>query len=65
MCVAGYLGPEGPNLLKAREALAGLLGVSYGPKPLVERDVRGGEGYGSVGDYDPVLRAHCRLDKEG
>jgi hypothetical protein len=20
---------------------------------------------GSVGDYDPVLRAHCRLDREG
>ncbi len=24
-----------------------------------------GEGHGSVADYDPVLRAHCRLDKEG
>jgi hypothetical protein len=22
---------------------------------------RGGEVYGSVEDYDPVLRAHCRL----
>jgi hypothetical protein len=24
-----------------------------------------GERYGFVGTYDPVLRAHCRLDQEG
>jgi len=24
-----------------------------------------GEGYESVEDYDPVLRWHCRLDREG
>ena len=29
------------------------------------RGARAGERYGSVGDYDPVLRAHCRLDREG
>ncbi|HEY4362799.1 MAG TPA: hypothetical protein VGN17_17655 [Bryobacteraceae bacterium] len=23
------------------------------------------KGYGSVADYDPVLRSHCRLDGEG
>ena len=63
-------------MLKAREALAdglaGMRGVSFGPNPLLEKNVRSGatlkvqnEGYGSVGDYDPVLRAHCRLERRG
>ena len=47
------------------EGLVGMQGVSFSPKALLDTEVRNGEGYGSVGDYDPVLRAHCRLDKEG
>ena len=31
----------------------------------VGRPVPGAEGVAGVADYDPVLRAHCRVDREG
>jgi hypothetical protein len=69
MCVAGYLGPDRPDLLRATEVLTqGVAELQPGlsiPKALPETVARSSKRYGSVGDYDPVLRAHCRLDKEG
>ncbi len=37
------------------EALAVAVRVALGP----------GETYENVGEYDPVLRSHCRLDRQG
>jgi hypothetical protein len=35
------------------------------PRPSVVARVSGDDRYRSVGDYDAVLLAHCRLDREG
>ena len=56
--------------LKAGDVAKGVIEVATG-LPLEEAQAwavvlaRVGERYESVGDYDPVLRAHCRLDQEG
>jgi hypothetical protein len=66
MSVAGYIGK---NRKKLRIPCEGTdeLGIHYG-EPGRERQEDGAyrskqdsENYKSVEDYDPVLRAHCRL----
>jgi hypothetical protein len=66
MSVAGYIGKNCPAPLK------GMTGVKAPRIPgeddkkedaelkSIERE-RKTEAYGSLEDYDPVLRAHCRL----
>jgi hypothetical protein len=72
--VAGYLGGERGELrlaagdLKARvceRVLEGRLSVEEGQALAERRARREGERYEAAVDYDPVLRAHCRLDQEG
>jgi hypothetical protein len=80
MSIAGYFGVRSENLrLKAgdvpasdvpgvqggAEVLSGRLSVEEAQARAAQKGVRSGEWYGSVEDYDPVLRAHCRLEKEG
>jgi hypothetical protein len=78
MSVVGYLGPltgglrlkagdvptrDAPGLQREGEVLQGRFSVEEARAAV--RGARLGMRYGSVGDYDPVLRAHCRLDQEG
>jgi len=78
MSIAGYFGSNADLRLKERDLAKGVAEISNDglPVPLGSeadktqdrealRGVRRGERYESVGDYDPVLRAHCRLDREG
>jgi hypothetical protein len=69
--IAGYFG-SGPADLQvkgrdlAKGITVGVTEVSSGRLPAEERVPSLHEKcYPSVGDYDPVLRAHCRLDQEG
>ena len=65
MSIAGYFGPVDLRV-KAGDLLKAVTGNMDGPLQVegaAEMPQR--EGYATVGDYDPVLRAHCRLDKEG
>ncbi len=58
--------PNGASILRSDgEVLSGALSVEEAQAGAVRRLRRIGEGYANVGEYDPVLRAHCRLDKEG
>jgi hypothetical protein len=78
MSIAGYFGSgAGDFQLKAADVLEGVAEISNDglPVPLGSeaeaqaratlKGVRRRERYESVGDYDAVLRAHCRLDREG
>jgi hypothetical protein len=71
MGVAGYFGSVAGLRLKAEDLAKGGTEVAKGlpveeaQSPSAVRARRLGERYESVGDYDPVLRAHCRLDQEG
>jgi hypothetical protein len=77
MSIVGYFGPgpldlrvEAGDLSKGVKAgiTAGVAEVSGGGLPVEEAKALPSfaeKRYGSVGDYDPVLRAHCRLDREG
>jgi hypothetical protein len=65
MSVAGYLG-AGKTELRTPKKGVDELGIRIeGAVPKAEEAVRekkpGDEYYGAVEDYDPVLRAHCRL----
>ncbi len=74
MSIAGYFG-SGPLDLRVEVAdlsngiTVGVVGVFPGGQSPVEEakalPAFAEKRYGSVGDYDPVLRAHCRLDSEG
>jgi hypothetical protein len=79
MSILGYFGPARGDLRLKPEDIAGQ-GLSAIPdqpdvslQPLsaddilaqAARGVRPGERYGGVEEYDPVLRAHCRLDRKG
>src|SRR6266852_2771299 len=44
--------------------IEGTLSVEEAQAAAVRRSYQGGEAYESVGDYDPVLRSHTRLDRE-
>jgi hypothetical protein len=55
---------EFPGLEGQAEVLQGRFSVEEAQARAAVRGARRGERYGSVGDYDPVLRAHCRLDEE-
>jgi hypothetical protein len=77
MSVAGYLGKKAGELrLEAGDVPAGVVGgaVLEGKLSVEEAQavaVRRGRrarpvgAYQRVAEYDPVLRSHCRLDKEG
>ncbi len=73
MSVAGYFGSGPADLrVRARELsnrlTASVTEVSGGGLPVEEVKALPSlveKRYPSVGDYDPVLRAHCRLDGEG
>jgi hypothetical protein len=55
MAVAG----DGP-------VLSGVLSVEEAQLAAARKSLRRGEQrYGNVGEYDPVLRSHCRVDREG
>jgi hypothetical protein len=54
-----------PGLSGQPEVLNGRLSLEQALARAAVRGARVGERYGSVGGYDPVLRAHCRLDREG
>ncbi len=63
MSVAGYIGKNVKELAFPREGTDDLGfrdgGAEEGPK---KEEAKGDEEvYESVADYDPVLRAHCRL----
>lgn len=63
MSVAGYIGKNVEELRLPREGTA-YLGIEYElASHEVKREQSNGERetYQSVVDYDPVLRAHCRL----
>jgi hypothetical protein len=72
MSIAGYFGLSPLDLrVKAGELskgiTAGVTEVSSGRIPVEEAKALPSfseKRYGSVGDYDPVQRAHCRLDRE-
>ena len=53
-----------PGLQGGAEVLNGC-SVEEAQVRAAHKGTRLGEWYGSVEDYDPVLRVHCRLDKEG
>jgi hypothetical protein len=69
MSIAGYFGSSSVDLRVTTGDLSkGVAEVASGKLQVevAEAEVTpGGERYTSVGDYDPVLRAHCRLDQEG
>ena len=54
-----------PGLSGQAEVLNGRFSVEQALARAAVRGARAGERYGTVGNYDPVLRAHCRLDQEG
>ena len=56
---------EVPGLQGEADVLNGHFSVEEAQARAAQRVARRGEMYGSVAHYDPVLRAHCRLDKEG
>jgi hypothetical protein len=62
MSVAGYIGKNEKESRLPREGTDDLgirhTGVEEGQK---RERARGDEAYESLADYDPVLRAHCRL----
>jgi hypothetical protein len=72
MSVSGYFGPKRAEDLRLKEGdvagagdsevLNGRFSVEEAQARAAQRVVRKGEKYGCVGNYDPVLRAHCRLD---
>jgi len=75
MSIRDYLAGD-PDELKIREkgeppfgvegdVLEGKLSVEEAHEREKRKARRKGETYGSVGAYDPVLRSHCRLDREG
>jgi hypothetical protein len=54
---------EGPEAGADLEGLEARLGEKLVKRALWEFGrLNGGEVYGGVEDYDPVLRSHCRLD---
>ena len=58
---------QGDLRVKAGDLSRAVTELSNG-RPSVEeapQQILPGARYGSVGVYDPVLRAHCRLDQEG
>ena len=74
MSIAGYFGRVGPVRLTRRERHETPGIVAEGPVLLGEKtpeEVRAAEAvriggeyrefYGDTGDYDPVLRSHCRF----
>ena len=74
MSLGGYLGKRAGELRLAEGDLAGRVeGAVLEGKVSVEearaiearRAWKPGEAHESVEDYDPVLRAHCRLDVTG
>jgi hypothetical protein len=69
MSIAGYFGSGPADLrVKARDMSKNITEVSGGGLPVEEAKALPSlaeKRYPSVGDYDPVLRAHCRLDREG
>lgn len=56
---------EVPGLQGDADVLNGHFSVEEAQARAAMRVARRGEMYGSVTQYDPVLRSHCRLDKEG
>jgi hypothetical protein len=74
MSVAGYLGNKPGELrLKAGDLLTervrgpvleGERSVEDAQAAAARRARRPGKAYESTAHYDPVLRAHCRLDSE-
>lgn len=73
--IDGYFGPE-PGQLKLApgdvpaewrggDVLEGKASVEEAQAIVVRRTWKPGESYTSVRGYDPVLRSHCRLDREG
>ena len=74
MSVAGYFGRGEKELEMAKndpvvdsdgKVLGGSMSVEVRARLEAMRDKKRGERYKNVGGYDPVLRAHCRLDTEG
>ena len=75
MSIQAQLGAVPPELrLKPGEAMPfrgqgpvveGKLSVGEAQAAACRKNRRPAEQYASVGDYDPVLRAQCRLDQEG
>jgi hypothetical protein len=65
MSIAGYLSPRKTELRMAEKSVDEL-GIRFeGAMANAEKAIRerksGDECYDAVEDYDPVLRAHCRL----
>jgi hypothetical protein len=75
MSIAGYFASTSRAAdlrLKAGDVAKGVAEVASGAVLIEDTQaraalsgVRRGELHESVGNYDPVLRAHCRLDREG
>jgi hypothetical protein len=69
MDIAMYLVPgRGDLRVQARDFSRVVAEISNGGLKVEESPERAlprQQGYGCVGDYDPVLRAHCRLDQQG
>ena len=69
MDIAMYLvSGRGDLRVQARDLSRAVAEISNGGLTVEESPERvllGRQGYGCVGDYDPVLRAHCRLDQKG
>jgi hypothetical protein len=57
MSIAGYLSAGKPKLRQAELRMAGEKTVEVAEDPVWPGD----DYYERVEDYDPVLRAHCRL----
>jgi hypothetical protein len=56
--------PDGPGAGVEAEVLNGRFSVEEAQARAAAKGARVWERYGTVGDYDAVLRAHCRLDRE-
>jgi hypothetical protein len=75
MSIAGYLGKAAGELRVGEgevtegrvegRVLEGKLSVEEAQAVVTAKAWKPGETYESVADYDPVLRSHCRLDREG
>ena len=67
MGVHGYfrIPPGDPILESDGKVLSGAMSVEVRREIEARKDKRRGARYRDVGAYDPVLRAHCRLDSEG
>ena len=72
MSISVYLRKDEAELkLKRKDSLAtgpvlsGKMSVEERRDEDARKSARRGERYGSMGEYDPVLRSHCRLDREG